>query len=84
MLESMFCLLRKILLVCGVIMPVSAFASHETPDTVVVCNPENQVVKNPYRFRVTQLIIPGVFSIYRSGHSRAGERLDKIYGERDQ
>lgn len=57
----MFCLLRKILLVCGVIMPVSAFASHETPDTVVVCNPENQVVKNPYRFRVTQLIIPGVF-----------------------
>ena len=47
------------LLLC-VILPVMVFASNDNTDTLTVDTLKSHEIKNPYRFRPTQLIIPGV------------------------
>lgn len=49
-----------IILVCGIILPVTAFATCELRDTVVIDTLPRRAMGNPYRFRPVQLIVPGV------------------------
>lgn len=51
---------RILTLLWSVILPVMVFASNENTDTLTVDTLKCQEIKNPYRFRPTQLIIPGV------------------------
>ena len=49
-----------IILVCAIILPVTAFATCELRDTVVIDTLPRRAMGNPYRFRPVQLIVPGV------------------------
>lgn len=51
---------RLLTLLYSVILPVMVIASNENTDTLTVDTLKCQEIKNPYRFRPTQLIIPGV------------------------
>lgn len=51
---------RFLVLLWSVMLPMVLFASDENTDTLIVEIPEYQKSKTPYRFRPTQLIIPGV------------------------
>ena len=49
-----------LILLWSIILPVTVFASNENTDTLTVDTLKCHESKNPYRFRPTQLIIPGV------------------------
>lgn len=51
---------KILLLLWGAILPVMAFASAENTDTLPADTLKHHVIKTPFRFRPTQLIIPGV------------------------
>lgn len=51
---------RFFVLFCSVMLPMVLFASDENIDTLIAETPEYKMSKNPYPFRPTQLIIPGV------------------------
>lgn len=53
---------RILTLLWSVILPVMVFASNENTDTLTVDTLKCHEIKNPYRFRPTQLIIPGVLT----------------------
>lgn len=51
---------RILTLLWSIILPVMVFASNENTDSLTVDALKYHEIKNPYRFRPTQLIIPGV------------------------
>lgn len=51
---------RILTLLLSIILPVMVFASNENTDTLTIDTLKCHESKNPYRFRPTQLIIPGV------------------------
>lgn len=53
---------RILTLLWSIILPVMVFASNENTDTLTVDTLKCQEIRNPYRFRPTQLIIPGVLT----------------------
>lgn len=52
--------IRILALVWGIIQPVITFASTESTDTLAADTLKCREIRNPYRFRPAQLIIPGV------------------------
>lgn len=63
---------RILILLWSIILPVIVFASNENTDTLTVDTLKCHEIKNPYRFRPTQLIIPGVLIGAGFGKPRLG------------
>ena len=71
---------RILALLWSVILPIMVFASNEKTDTLTVDTLKCHEIKTPYRFRPTQLIIPGVLI----GAGFIGLESDWLYKPRNK